>query len=95
MAISGRTPLITIVSYDISSSRRRDKAARILKDCGERIQYSVFECELTPERLTALRDRLLALVNPRTDRVHFYPVCQACFGRATSIGAPYAPQPEL
>jgi len=55
----------------------------------------VFECELTPERLTALRDRLLALVNPRTDRVHFYPVCQACFGRATSIGAPYAPQPEL
>ena len=87
--------MIAIIAYDISSSRRREKAARLLMDFGERIQYSVFECELTPARLESVRQRLAAVINPRTDRIHFYPLCQTCFGRATSIGAPYALVPDL
>ena len=78
-----------LIAYDIVSDRRRNKVAQLLANCGERVQYSVFECELTPERLGELRERLVALVNPRRDRIHLYPLCQACLGRAQSIGPTY------
>lgn len=78
--------MVTIVAYDISKTRRRDKAAGLLKDYGVRVQYSVFECDLSAERLAVVKEKMLALINPRKDRVHFYPVCQGCFGKAESLG---------
>jgi len=87
--------MIVIIAYDIASSRRRDRTARLLLDYGERIQYSVFECELTPPRLNALQERLTTMINTRTDRVHFYPLCQTCFGKAASIGSPYGLTPAF
>ena len=35
-----------LVSYDITSDKRRRKIAKILENYGKRIQYSVFECDL-------------------------------------------------
>ncbi|WP_304297298.1 CRISPR-associated endonuclease Cas2 [Porphyromonas gulae] len=35
-----------LVAYDISSNRRRRKVARILEQCGVRINKSVFICSL-------------------------------------------------
>ena len=31
------------VAYDITDDKRRNKVAKILKDFGKRVQYSVFE----------------------------------------------------
>ena len=45
--------MLIVVSYDVPDDRRRTRLAHILKDFGERVQYSVFECRLD-ER--ALRD---------------------------------------
>ena len=87
--------MVTIIAYDVSSSRRRSRIASLLLDYGQRVQYSVFECELDAARSTILRDKLAAMIDPRTDRIHFYPVCRACFGRAVSIGTPDPPPPEL
>ena len=33
------------VAYDITDDKRRNRVAKILKDFGTRIQYSVFECD--------------------------------------------------
>ncbi|MEP6716864.1 MAG: CRISPR-associated endonuclease Cas2 [Terriglobia bacterium] len=42
------------------------------------IQYSVFECELTFERAAELMVRLKSLIDPRSDRLHMYPLCDSC-----------------
>jgi len=76
----------TIVAYDIASSRRRSRIAKLMLSYGERVQYSVFECDLTPERLAELQERLVPMIRPKFDRVHFYPICANCFSRATALG---------
>ena len=82
--------MITIVAYDITESRRRSQVARLLADRGgTRLQHSVFEIELPPHRLPLLQNSLAALIRPAVDRIHFYPVCQTCFAKATSIGPAY------
>jgi CRISPR-associated protein Cas2 len=40
-----------LVSYDIPDDRRRTRLAKLLKDYGGRVQYSVFECLLNQELL--------------------------------------------
>lgn len=45
-----------LVSYEVADDRRRDRLAKLLMDYGDRIQFSVFCCELNPRE----RVRLLA-----------------------------------
>jgi CRISPR-associated protein Cas2 len=75
-----------VVAYDIVKDRRREKVMNTLKNFGLRVQYSVFECELTMGKLDELRERLRTLIDPRRDRVHIYPLCDACFFRSESLG---------
>ena len=39
-----------LVSYDIESDRLRKKISDTLENYGIRIQYSVFECEISEQR---------------------------------------------
>jgi CRISPR-associated protein Cas2 len=75
-----------VVAYDIVQDRRRDRVMNTVKDFGLRVQYSVFECDLTMERANQLFERLRSLIDPRSDRVHMYPLCDACFFRIQSLG---------
>jgi CRISPR-associated protein Cas2 len=67
-----------VISYDIPDDRRRSRVCKLLKDYGERVQYSVFECVLRREDLERLRERLKPLLSPEEDDVRFYRLCQAC-----------------
>ena len=51
-----------IVSYDIASDRLRNRIARTLEGYGRRVQYSVFECELSEKRYKELYEKLLKLI---------------------------------
>ncbi len=75
-----------VIAYDIEKYRRRNRVMSALKDFGLRVQYSVFECELTQGRLDLLLERLEPLIDPRRDRLHVYPLCDACFFRSQSLG---------
>jgi len=75
-----------VVSYDISSDRRRSRVCKLLKDYGERVQYSVFECLLRPDDLKRLRERLKPLLVPEEDDVRFYRLCENCRRKATVWG---------
>jgi len=70
----------------LKKDHRRNKVMSALKDVGLRVQYSVFECDLDPRRLKELKARLSALINRRTDRLHIYPLCDACYFRSESLG---------
>jgi len=56
-----------LVCYDVSSNRRRRRVAGVLEDLGERVQESVFLCELRRRERRDLRHRLREWIDPRTD----------------------------
>jgi CRISPR-associated protein Cas2 len=61
----------TLISYDIADDKRRDRIARVLLGYGDRIQYSVFCCTLSPRERILLRDKLRPHLNHREDQVLF------------------------
>lgn len=71
-----------VVSYDIPNDRRRAKVCALLKDYGARVQYSVFECQLRPDDLKRLRERLKPLLELEEDDVRFYRLCATCVSKA-------------
>ena len=68
---------MVVVSYDVSTKekagqRRLRRVAKICEDYGQRVQNSVFECILDPERWTRLKLRLLDEIVPKEDSLRFY-----------------------
>lgn len=70
--------MLIVVSYDISDDRRRTRLAHTLKDFGERVQYSVFECRLDAAALEKLRRRVQMLIDVKEDTVRIYRLCLEC-----------------
>ena len=56
-------------------------------DYGQRVQYSVFECDLDPAQWTALRSRLCDLIDPKTDSLRFYMLGSNWRRRVEHVGA--------
>ena len=78
--------MLILVSYDVPDDRRRTRLAHALKDFGERVQYSVFECRLTAKQLDRLRERVEGLIDPGEDRLRIYTLCRECQGRIENLG---------
>ena len=70
--------MLIVVSYDVPNDRRRTRLAHTLKDFGQRVQYSVFECLLDAEALDRLRQRIEKLTDPLEDSVRIYRLCLEC-----------------
>jgi CRISPR-associated protein Cas2 len=69
--------MLVVVSYDVSTTdpAGRRRLRRIAKTCqnhGQRVQFSVFECEVTPGDWVKLRSRLLDEMNKEKDSLRFY-----------------------
>jgi CRISPR-associated protein Cas2 len=75
-----------IVTYDISNDKRRTKIHKALTAYGQWMQYSVFECSVTPTQYTKLRNRLHKLIKPEQDSIRFYFLCECCQGKVERIG---------
>ena len=66
-----------LITYDVSTEdlagrRRLRRVARACLDFGQRVQNSVFECEVDPAQWAGLRARLLAEIDPARDSLRFY-----------------------
>ena len=77
-----------LVAYDISDPKRLRKVARCCEDFGERKQYSVFLCRITPTDFVRMRTRLYDLINLKEDQVLFIPLCGKCVQLIDAIGRP-------
>jgi CRISPR-associated protein Cas2 len=69
--------MYVLVTYDVSTTtpegrRRLARVAKACKNCGQRVQNSVFECKVDPGQFAELRDNLLKIIEPGTDSVRFY-----------------------
>lgn len=66
--------LFYAIAYDIPDDRRRKKIADLLEGYGQRVQYSVFECVLSPAKYKELTTKLRKIINLAEDSVRFYPL---------------------
>lgn len=81
-----------MISYDITDDKNRRRIHALLKDHGQRVQYSVFECELNRRQQQALRARLGEYLNKADgDSIRWYPVCHWCLAEIQVIGSGPAP----
>lgn len=84
--------MMVLVTYDVSTGdregrRRLRQVARACEDWGQRVQFSVFECDLDPAQWTALRARLIQIIDPETDSMRFYLLGREWRKRVEHIGA--------
>jgi len=75
-----------IVAYDITCPRRIEKVAKILKDYGVRVQKSIFEVTVSPVLFAELKARIEMVIEPESDGVKYFPVCEKCAGSVEIIG---------
>jgi CRISPR-associated protein Cas2 len=74
-----------VVSYDITDDKRRVKVMKQMENFGRRVQYSVFECDLKPEQIKTLKQRLKPLLKKREDSVRFYYMSEGDVKRIESL----------
>jgi CRISPR-associated protein Cas2 len=78
--------MYTMVSYDIVKDKTRTKVMKFLKDFGNRVQLSVFECDLDDEQYARMKEGLERLINQKEDRVRYYRLCKSCMSRVVISG---------
>jgi CRISPR-associated protein Cas2 len=66
-----------LVSYDVNTEtkegrRRLRKVATVCKNYGQRVQLSVFECQVNEVQYEALRAQLVSIINKKLDNLRFY-----------------------
>lgn len=83
-----------LVCYDICHDRRLAKVHKTMRAFGDHLQYSVFECQLTPAELARCRHLLGEIINHDEDQVLFVDLGPS-EGRGdrviTALGKPYVP----
>ena len=69
--------MLVLVTYDVKTEtpagrKRLRRIAHACQDFGQRVQFSVFECEVDPARWAQLRARLLSEYKEGEDSLRFY-----------------------
>lgn len=80
------TGMFVLVSYDIVDDRRRAKTSRLLLAFGDRVQRSVFECNLDEKELQKLVKKLTPLIDRREDSARIYRLCAGCKAEVRIVG---------
>ncbi|MCF3947103.1 CRISPR-associated endonuclease Cas2 [Acidiphilium sp. AL] len=84
--------MLMLITYDVGTTtvadrRRLRRVARACLDYGQRVQNSVFECEVDPAQWVALRTRLIAEILPAEDSLRFYRLGAEGRRRVEHVGA--------
>jgi len=91
--------MLVLVTYDVSivtddGQRRLRRVAKACKDYGQRVQFSVFECEVDPAQWAVLRQRLIDEIDPEVDSLRFYFLGANWRRRIEQIGAKQSYDPD-
>jgi CRISPR-associated protein Cas2 len=91
--------MLVVITYDVSTikpegQRRLRKVAKVCKDYGQRVQFSVFECVVDPARWARVRQKLIDEIDPEVDSLRFYFLGSNWKHRIEQIGAKKSYDPE-
>ncbi len=87
--------MLHLVAYDIRDSKRLSKVARICKDYGFRVEYSVFECDLSNEIFHEFWTKLNEVIDDEEDCLLAYQICGRCVKEIRSSGVITRPERPL
>jgi len=81
-----------LITYDVSTispagRRRLRRVSKACLDFGQRVQNSVFECEVDPAQWAALRGRLVSEIKAEEDSLRFYRLGADGKRRVEHVGA--------
>ncbi|MBS1001769.1 CRISPR-associated endonuclease Cas2 [Acetobacter persici] len=84
--------MLVLITYDVNTEdaagrRRLRRVARACLDYGQRVQHSVFECEVDPAQWAELRARLLDEADSAKDSLRFYQLGAKGRQRVEHVGA--------
>ena len=84
--------MLVLVSYDVMTSdkggkRRLRRVAKACLNYGQRVQYSVFECNIDPAQWAILRQKLIKEIIKEKDSLRFYFLGSNWRRRVEHIGA--------
>ena len=80
-----------LVTYDIgdtqgAGAKRLRKVYDLCCEYGTHVQFSVFECRLSPARYAALRYELENIIDRKQDSVHIYHLARPIADSRTVLG---------
>jgi CRISPR-associated protein Cas2 len=79
--------MFIVVAYDISDDKIRTKLHKTLRRFGDRVQFSVFECTLTPEMFAQMCSEIASVLEHKELwRVRYYEICEGCRRRTVTFG---------
>ena len=81
-----------LVTYDVNTEtsegrRRLRRVARACLDWGQRVQHSVFDCEVDPAQWSEFRARLISEIDASRDSLRFYRLGADGRRRVEHVGA--------
>lgn len=87
-----------LIAYDVSTlepagQKRLRRVARLCKDWGQRVQNSVFECQLDPAQYAQLKAQLTRAIDPTTDSLRFYLLGKEWHRRVEHVGVDHSHDP--
>ena len=69
--------MYVLITYDVDTisetgQKRLRQVAKACQDYGQRVQNSVFECEVTEAQFTLLKSRIESVIDEKLDSIRFY-----------------------
>lgn len=69
--------MMVLVTYDVNTEqetgkKRLRRVAKVCVNYGQRVQNSVFECDLEPAQFVALKETLADIIDLEKDSLRFY-----------------------
>ena len=84
--------MLVLVTYDVSTVdppgvKRLRRVAKLCRDFGQRVQFSVFELEVDTARWTFIKRQLCSLIDPEQDSLRLYYLGLNWQSRVEHVGA--------
>ena len=91
--------MMVLVSYDVRTSepggaKRLRRVAKVCRNYGQRVQFSVFECLVDPAQWAKLRQQLIEEIDEEADSLRFYFLGAQWRNRVEHVGAKAVLDPE-
>lgn len=91
--------MLLLVTYDVNTSdshgrRRLRKVAKICVNYGQRVQNSVFECNVDAAQAKLLKAKLIAEIDEELDSLRFYSLGKQYQSKIEHIGSKTSYDPE-
>ena len=83
--------MMVVVTYDVSTEttagrRRLRRVAKVCESMGQRVQKSVFECQVNEMQMEQLERALLAEIDETEDNLRFYRITESARLRVKQYG---------